>query len=453
MTCNVHAQNRLLNFQALLNDADGNPVTTGNYSISFTLYDDGSAGNAVWSETQDVFIKDGLFSVLLGGITPLNLIFDQPLWLGIKIGEDPELSPRQSISAVPFSLNSLQANDVAGRDINPRSILIGGSTVINENGQWTGDTLGLIGPPGPAGPPGLQGDPGPQGPQGIEGQQGPPGQQGPQGNPGNDGQQGPPGAQGPPGQQGQTGPQGNPGNDGQQGPPGAQGPPGQQGQQGPQGNPGNDGQQGPPGSQGPPGQQGQQGPQGNPGNDGQQGPPGERGLQGNPGNDGQQGPPGAQGPQGNQGDQGPQGERGIKGDAGPQGQQGPEGPQGPQGPQGQQGPQGNAGSSLYTWIKYADDSLGTDMSDQPRGKAYMGVAYNKPSPEESLNPIDYEWISVRGQGNTPPGGNNFALPVGTITLFSGKTIPDGWKRIELTNESGGKLTFGDQQVFYIIREE
>ncbi|GMU85269.1 MAG: hypothetical protein AMXMBFR48_05110 [Ignavibacteriales bacterium] len=83
----------------------------------------------------------------------------------------------------------------------------------------------------------------------------------------------------------------------------------------------------------------------------------------------------------------------------------------------------------------------------------MGVAYNKPSPEESTNPIDYEWISVRGQGNNPPGEGNSIMPVGSIVLFSGKSIPDGWQRIELTNESGTRLTFGDQQVFYIIREE
>ncbi|MCK6615729.1 MAG: hypothetical protein L6Q47_15955 [Ignavibacteriaceae bacterium] len=93
------------------------------------------------------------------------------------------------------------------------------------------------------------------------------------------------------------------------------------------------------------------------------------------------------------------------------------------------------------------------MSDQPRGKAFMGVAYNKPSPDESTNPLDYEWISVRGQGNNPPGGGNSAMPTGTILMFSGSTIPDGWKRIEMTTDSGSKLSFGDQQVFYIIKEE
>lgn len=54
------------------------------------------------------------------------------------------------------------------------------------------------------------------------------------------------------------------------------------------------------------------------------------------------------------------------------------------------------GDSLYTWMKYADDAYGNGMSDSPEGKAYVGFAYNKPTPVESDNPADYKWQKVEG---------------------------------------------------------
>ncbi|MEK5103997.1 hypothetical protein MKX83_18595 [Cytobacillus sp. FSL M8-0252] len=74
---------------------------------------------------------------------------------------------------------------------------------------------------------------------------------------------------------------------------------------------------------------------------------------------------------------------------------------GPSGPQGIQGPPGDKGEPLYTWLKYADDAEGNGMSDSPDGKPYMGIAYNKQSPNESTNPLDYEWSKIEG----PQGPN------------------------------------------------
>ncbi len=98
---------------------------------------------------------------------------------------------------------------------------------------------------------------------------------------------------------------------------------------------------------------------------------------------------------------------GPQGDKGEQGPQGPQGPEGPRGPQGVQGPPGEDGQSLYTWVKYADDDAGTGMSDYPTGKAYIGLAYNKTTPTESSNPSDYNWTLFKGeQGVEGPRGEN-----------------------------------------------
>lgn len=57
---------------------------------------------------------------------------------------------------------------------------------------------------------------------------------------------------------------------------------------------------------------------------------------------------------------------------------------------------GDDGKTLYVWIKYADDAKGTNMSDAPEGKTYMGMAWNKPTSKESTNAADYFWSLIKG---------------------------------------------------------
>lgn len=111
-------------------------------------------------------------------------------------------------------------------------------------------------------------------------------------------------------------------------------------------------------------------------------------------------------------DDGIQGEQGIQGETGPQGPQGEQGIQGEQGPQ---GPKGEDGSTYYTWIKYADTPT-SGMSDNPTGKTYIGIAYNKSTPTESTNYSDYAWSLIKGDkgdkgetGATGPRGETGAI--------------------------------------------
>ena len=61
------------------------------------------------------------------------------------------------------------------------------------------------------------------------------------------------------------------------------------------------------------------------------------------------------------------------------------------------GPPGENGQSTYTWLKYADDYQGTNMTDDPTGKYYIGLATNKLSATESNDPKDYKWQLVKGE--------------------------------------------------------
>ena len=101
---------------------------------------------------------------------------------------------------------------------------------------------------------------------------------------------------------------------------------------------------------------------------------------------------------------------GVYGDKGDTGAQGPKGDKGDIGPQGVQGPAGKNGTTTYTWIKYADSSTGSGMSNDPTGKTYIGFAYNKTTPTESNTASDYTWSLIKGEkgdtGVQGPAGKN-----------------------------------------------
>lgn len=100
-----------------------------------------------------------------------------------------------------------------------------------------------------------------------------------------------------------------------------------------------------------------------------------------------------------------QGAQGIQGPKGDKGATGSTGSVGPRGAQGIQGPPGQNGQPTYTWIKYADNASGSGLTDNPNGKQYLGIAYNKSTATMSNNPADYRWSKFIGpQGIQGPQG-------------------------------------------------
>lgn len=74
------------------------------------------------------------------------------------------------------------------------------------------------------------------------------------------------------------------------------------------------------------------------------------------------------------------------------------------------GTNGKDGKTYYTWIKYADTPT-SGMSDDPNGKKYLGVAYNKDTPNESSNYADYQWMLTKGDtGAQGPPGSDANVP-------------------------------------------
>lgn len=82
------------------------------------------------------------------------------------------------------------------------------------------------------------------------------------------------------------------------------------------------------------------------------------------------------------------------------------GDKGDKGDQGVQGPKGNDGQQLYTWVKYADSPT-SGMSNDPSGKTYIGLAYNKTTATESTTYSDYMWSLIKGAtGAIGPKGDD-----------------------------------------------
>lgn len=104
---------RIINYQGILLGQDEKPVAEGDYKLTFRLY--AEADSLAWTEVHtNVYVADGMFHVLLGTVNYLGISFDKPYFLGIQVGNDPELQPRMTMTSACYSFRADNANAVAG---------------------------------------------------------------------------------------------------------------------------------------------------------------------------------------------------------------------------------------------------------------------------------------------------------------------------------------------------
>jgi hypothetical protein len=98
----------VINHQGRLLDASDKPVADGNYTIIYSLFTQPTGGVAVWTETQPVTTKGGLFSVMLGTITPMTqTMFDSDsLYLETQMQGEVAMTPRLRLSSVPSAMKT-----------------------------------------------------------------------------------------------------------------------------------------------------------------------------------------------------------------------------------------------------------------------------------------------------------------------------------------------------------
>ena len=158
----------LLNYQGSI-QTTADSLLNGPVEIAFSIYAEETGGSPLWSERRSIAVTDGRFHVLLGSATPLpeDLFSGHSRYLALKIDSDDELRPRQRIVSVAYALRAGRADDVPGRPISPKSIVLAGGragwdttggltapriladslgirtagTVIDARGNWTGGAV------------------------------------------------------------------------------------------------------------------------------------------------------------------------------------------------------------------------------------------------------------------------------------------------------------------------
>lgn len=133
----------LINVNGRLSDSSGNPFS-GSVDMVFRIYSQESGGDSHWIESHTgsnvVEVTDGYFDSNLGGINPLTLTFSQPLWLGITVESDSEMTPRTRLVSSPYAIRSQYANSIDPQC--PQDMLDMGGYCIDEEANpeddyWT----------------------------------------------------------------------------------------------------------------------------------------------------------------------------------------------------------------------------------------------------------------------------------------------------------------------------
>lgn len=100
-------------YQGVLRDTAGE-LMTGPQSLTVAIYTQAAGGSPLHSETfGNVPVRDGAFEVVLGdGVALPGDLFTahDGLYVGVRVGADPELTPRQRVHAQPWAMRAENAD-------------------------------------------------------------------------------------------------------------------------------------------------------------------------------------------------------------------------------------------------------------------------------------------------------------------------------------------------------
>jgi hypothetical protein len=111
MSASVHAVR--LAYQGQLSDGAGDPVADGLYLMQFRMYSEAGGGTELWdSDYRTIQVTDGLFAYTLGDTVDVPAETFQnwsDVYLGIKVGTDPEMTPRIHLAYSGHSVMALKS--------------------------------------------------------------------------------------------------------------------------------------------------------------------------------------------------------------------------------------------------------------------------------------------------------------------------------------------------------
>ncbi|MCK4225198.1 MAG: hypothetical protein KAX39_08450, partial [candidate division Zixibacteria bacterium] len=99
---------QMINYQGKLTTPQGALIDT-TVSMVFSIYADSEGTILLWEEEQtSMVVEKGIFDVLLGALNPLDdTVFEGGVrYLGVKVGDDPEMIPLKEMVSVAYAFRS-----------------------------------------------------------------------------------------------------------------------------------------------------------------------------------------------------------------------------------------------------------------------------------------------------------------------------------------------------------
>ncbi|MBA2662254.1 MAG: hypothetical protein H0U74_08150 [Bradymonadaceae bacterium] len=136
LLASTHSQDVLIPVQGLLAGADGVAVE-GPVAMHFSLFDADDATESVWSESQQVVVEAGLFTLHLGALEPLAAALfhhNGQLYLELRVGEDDAME-RWPLGVTPFAAHAHFAGNAARLEGRSSAELRADATAYDNSGS------------------------------------------------------------------------------------------------------------------------------------------------------------------------------------------------------------------------------------------------------------------------------------------------------------------------------
>ena len=146
-----------INYQGYLTNPGGTAPVSATVQMQFKLYTAASGPDApLYAETQSVTATNGVFNVIIGAGTsiPGSVLFDQPYYLGVTVGTDAEMTPRQPVAASAYAIRAASAESLAASAMVPAA-QIAGTITSAMTGTGAAQFVGTVQGPNDSIPPGM----------------------------------------------------------------------------------------------------------------------------------------------------------------------------------------------------------------------------------------------------------------------------------------------------------
>lgn len=139
----------LINYQGQVLAADGSPLATGDYTLTFQIFDSAEGGTLIWGPQvldgaggvghgPKIPVVQGYFNVMLGPVDTTSRALTGAFvganrFLEIKVGTNNPISPRQQILSTPYALNAGNAANVLAGGVGTLALADGAVSTVKLN--------------------------------------------------------------------------------------------------------------------------------------------------------------------------------------------------------------------------------------------------------------------------------------------------------------------------------